>query len=125
MDKFDKQMEIVQDEGGRKVRRRPDFYNLDAIISVGYRVNSIKATNFRIWATQVLKEYMTKEVKGLCGCYIDEERSVIKVNDIDSADYPPVVPGLPEGAYHIYDYQFFYRNLQENVEKRVSVSVRK
>ena len=53
-------MEIVQNEGGRLVKRNPIFYNLDAIISVGYRVNSIKATNFRIWATSVLKEYMTK-----------------------------------------------------------------
>lgn len=35
--------------------------------------------------------------------------------------YPAVVPGLPEGAYHIYDYQFFYRNLQENVAERVSL----
>ncbi len=44
------------------------YYNLDAIISVGYRVNSIKATNFRIWATQILKEYMTK------GFVLDDER---------------------------------------------------
>lgn len=68
MKDFDKQMEIVQDEGGRKVKRMTDFYNLDAIISVGYRVNSIKATNFRIWATKVLKEYMTK------GFVLDDER---------------------------------------------------
>ncbi len=61
-------MEIVQNEGGRQVKRRPIFYNLDAIISVGYRVNSIKATNFRIWATKVLKEYMTK------GFVLDDER---------------------------------------------------
>ena len=53
-------MEIVQREGNRNVRRKPEFYNLDAIISVGYRVNSKKATRFRIWATTVLKEYMTK-----------------------------------------------------------------
>ncbi|WP_315500504.1 RhuM family protein [Capnocytophaga gingivalis] len=44
------------------------FYNLDAIISVGYRVNSRKATQFRIWATSVLKEYMTK------GFAMDDER---------------------------------------------------
>jgi hypothetical protein len=44
---------------------------------------------------------------------------VIKVTDIDAADYKPVVPGLPEGAYHVYDYQFFFRNLQDNVEKRL------
>ena len=53
-------METVQEEGNRNVKRIRDFYNLDAIISVGYRVNSRKATNFRIWATGILKEYMTK-----------------------------------------------------------------
>jgi hypothetical protein len=42
------------------VKRKTKFYNLDAIISVGYRVNSRKATHFRIWATGVLKEYMIK-----------------------------------------------------------------
>jgi hypothetical protein len=53
-------MEIVQSEGKRKVKRNVDFYNLDAIIAVGYRVNSKKATRFRQWATQTLKEYITK-----------------------------------------------------------------
>ena len=48
----------VRTEGKRQVRREIDIYNLDAIISVGYRVNSKKATNFRIWATRVLKQYM-------------------------------------------------------------------
>ncbi len=61
-------MEIVQFEGSRNVKRTLDFYNLDAIISVGYRVNSRKATNFRIWATSILKEYMTK------GFAMDDER---------------------------------------------------
>ncbi len=60
-----------------------------------------------------------KEVKGLCGCYIDKDRGVIKVTDVSPDDYPAVIPGLPEGAYHIYDYQFFFRNLQENVKNRV------
>ncbi|WP_418262949.1 virulence RhuM family protein [Flavobacterium faecale] len=53
-------MEIVQIEGSRKVTRKVDFYNLDMIISVGYRVNSAKATKFRIWATQRLKDYLVK-----------------------------------------------------------------
>ena len=53
-------MEIVQMEGNRKVKREPDFYNLDAIIAVGYRVNSKKATRFRQWATKTLKDYITK-----------------------------------------------------------------
>ncbi len=50
----------VQDEGQRKVTRDVEFYNLDAIISVGYRVNSAQATHFRIWATERLKEYIIK-----------------------------------------------------------------
>lgn len=61
-------MEIVQKEGNRKVKREQNFYNLDAIISVGYRVNSYRATQFRIWATSILKEYMIK------GFAMDDER---------------------------------------------------
>ena len=61
-------MEQVQDESGRVVRRETLFYNLDAIISVGYRVNSSRATHFRIWATKILKEYMTK------GFVLDDDR---------------------------------------------------
>lgn len=53
-------METVQAEGSRTVRRTVDHYNLDAIIAVGYRVNSKKATRFRQWATKTLKEYIQK-----------------------------------------------------------------
>ncbi len=53
-------MEIVQEEGKRRVNRSVDIYNLDMIISVGYRVNSGRATQFRIWATQRLKDYLIK-----------------------------------------------------------------
>ena len=53
-------METVQNEGGRTVIREQEFYNLDVIIAVGYRVNSVMATQFRIWATQVLKAYLLK-----------------------------------------------------------------
>ncbi len=53
-------MEIVQNESGREVKRNTEFYNLDAIIAVGYRVNSNRATQFRIWATAVLKEFIIK-----------------------------------------------------------------
>jgi hypothetical protein len=59
---------IVQTEGTRAVARELDFYNLDAIIGVGYRVNSREATQFRIWATQVLREYLIK------GFVLDDER---------------------------------------------------
>ncbi|GAA5818773.1 MAG: virulence RhuM family protein [Methanobrevibacter sp. CfCl-M3] len=51
---------IVQNEGNRSVKRKVNFYNLDAIIAVGYRVNSKQGTQFRIWATHILKDYMVK-----------------------------------------------------------------
>jgi hypothetical protein len=53
-------METVQTEGTRQISREVEFYNLDAVIAVGYRVNSIKATHFRIWATNTLREFMVK-----------------------------------------------------------------
>jgi hypothetical protein len=58
----------VRQEGARVVRRQVDFYNLDAILSVGYRVKSAVATRFRIWATQRLREYIVK------GFVLDDER---------------------------------------------------
>ena len=63
-----RKIRAVQQEGKRNVERELQFYNLDAIISVGYRVNSRRATQFRIWATSVLKEYMIK------GFAMDDER---------------------------------------------------
>ena len=53
-------METVQAEGGREISRDIEYYNLDAVIAVGYRVNSVKATHFRIWATNTLREFMVK-----------------------------------------------------------------
>ena len=64
-------MEITTQHGAladKTQHHEANFYNLDAIISVGYRVNSLKATKFRIWATQILKEYMQK------GFAMDDER---------------------------------------------------
>ena len=58
----------VQTEGSRKVNREIDYYNLDAVISVGYRVNSMRATQFRRWATQVLKQF------AITGYVIDRKR---------------------------------------------------
>ena len=63
---------------------------------------------------------VTREETGLCGCWLDESRGVVKVTDVDPEAYPAIVPGLPEGAYHVYDYQFFFRNLQENVALRTA-----
>jgi hypothetical protein len=59
---------VVQKEGNRSVKREIQAYNLDAIISVGYRINSIRGTQFRIWATNKLKEYIIK------GFVLDDER---------------------------------------------------
>ncbi|MCA4896185.1 MAG: virulence RhuM family protein [Cytophagales bacterium] len=61
-------LETVQQEGNRKVKRNVEFYNLDAIIAVGYRVNSHQATQFRIWATKTLREFIIK------GFVLDDER---------------------------------------------------
>lgn len=61
-------LEIVQDEGGRQVKRKVEFYNLHAILSVGYRVNSQRAIEFRKWANEVLEEYIIK------GFTMDDER---------------------------------------------------
>lgn len=80
-----KETVITRNEGGRTVRRKVKLYNLDAIISVGYRVNSKKATKFRIWATSVLKRYITS------GVAINEQRlkllaeqkAVKKLHDVE------------------------------------------
>lgn len=96
--------------------------------SQGYAINPL---NWRTDATPADKSEnlgacftngvgdITKEVPGLCGAYVDEGRSVVKVPDVDPSDYPALVPNLPEGAYHIYDYLLFYRNLQQNVSTRL------
>src|SRR3990172_6930374 len=63
-----KEILTVQDESGRKISRKLEYYNLDAIIAVGYRVNSHQATKFRIWATKTLKEFIVK------GFVLDDER---------------------------------------------------
>jgi hypothetical protein len=61
---------------------------------------------------------INKEIKNLTGAFIDPERGSLKVPDVDPDEYPPVLPVFKKGEYHIYDYMFFYRNLQENVKNR-------
>jgi len=61
-------LETVRQEGSRSVKRKLEYYNLDAIIAIGYRVNSYQATQFRIWATKTLKEFIIK------GFVLDDER---------------------------------------------------
>lgn len=75
-----RKIRAVQKEGNRNVNRKLDFYNLDAIISVGYRVNSKQATQFRIWATKTLKEFIIK------GFVLDDER-LKQGNQVFGKDY--------------------------------------
>jgi len=60
-----------------------------------------------------------EEVPALTGAYLDERRGALKVTDIDPAAYAPTIPILGQGEYHLYDYQFFYRNLEKNVQDRI------
>lgn len=69
---------VVQKEGARNVKRPKTFYNLDAIIAVGYRINSKKATQFRIWATNVLRQYLVN------GYVINEKRLSKKQEQIET-----------------------------------------
>ncbi len=62
---------------------------------------------------------IVNELPQLTGAYIDETRGALKVTDIISEEYPPVLSIFDSGVYHLYDYQFFYRNLQKNVSVRV------
>lgn len=107
------------------------------IIPEGTKALSINPLNWKTDSTAAAREEnagacftdyegnIVEEVPALCGCYIDMNRGVLKVTDILSEDYPAAIPGLPDGAYHVYDYQFFYRDLQENVEVRLNQYLKK
>ena len=101
------------------------------IVPEGTRALSINPLNWRTDSAPASKEEnlgacftdysgsIVRDAGALCGAYIDPARGVLKVTDVSPEDYPAVVTGLPEGAYHIYDYQFFFRNLRLNVQLRV------
>ncbi|WP_300727314.1 virulence protein RhuM/Fic/DOC family protein [uncultured Bacteroides sp.] len=98
----------VQEEGGRTVRRTIPYYNLDMIISVGYRVNSKNATQFRIWATSILKQYLIK------GYAINDQRlqqlgEVIRImkrtqNELDAKQVLSVVENYNTALSLLDDY---------------------
>jgi hypothetical protein len=83
---------IVQKEGKREVEREVDFYNLDVIISVGYRVNSKRGTQFRIWATKTLREHIIK------GYTINENRLLQTQNQLK--DLQETIALLQEKSKH-------------------------
>ena len=60
------------------------------------------------------------EIPALTGAYIDEKRGALKVTDVNPEDYPSSLDIFEDGVYHLYDYQFFYRNLQKNVQTRIN-----
>lgn len=100
------------------------------VVPEGTKALSINPLNWKTDSTLGTKEEnlgacftdfsgnIVSEEAALCGGYIDETRGVLKVTDVEAQDYPATAPYLPEGAYHVYDYQFFFRNLQENVKLR-------
>ena len=59
------------------------------------------------------------EIPHLTGAYIDSERGALKVTDVTPEEYPAGVELFEDGIYHLYDYQFFYRNIQKNVKVRI------
>lgn len=101
------------------------------MIPAGTRTLAINPLNWRIDSTPAGKEEnlgscftnydgeIEKEIKHLTGAYIDPERGALKVTDVSPEDYPAVLSIFEDGIYHLYDYQFFYRNLQENVGVRL------
>lgn len=77
-----------------------------------------KSLNMGACFTDYSGEIVT-EIDELTGAYIDSERGTLKVTDVNSEDYPAVLDIFEDGIYHLYDYQFFYRNLELNVQLRI------
>jgi hypothetical protein len=97
---------LVQEEGGRNVKRKVRFFNLDVIISVGYRVKSVRGTQFRIWANGVLKDYLLK------GYAIHHRMEILekKVNSLENKnnEFDLILnTNLPPNQGVFYDGQLF------------------
>ncbi len=102
------------------------------IIPAGTRTLAINPLNWKTDSTPAGKEEnigacftdydgnIVTEIKHLTGAYIDPVRGALKVTDVTPEEYPPALPIFDSGIYHIYDYQFFYRNLQENIGVRLN-----
>lgn len=106
--------------------------NASLMIPAGTRTLAINPLNWKTDGTPAAKEEnlgacftdyggnIVAEILQLTGAYIDAERGALKVTDVTPEEYPPVLPIFSDGVYHLYDYQFFYRNLQENVDVRLN-----
>lgn len=114
---------IVQKEGNREIQRNVEHYNLDMIISLGYRVNSIAATKFRQWATAVLKEYITNTY-AINIHKITEHRLALLENDVQTikSRLKQEVLEPKQGVFfdgQIFDAYVFISSLFKKAEKRV------
>lgn len=101
------------------------------LIPAGTKTLSINPLNWRTDSTPAGKEEnlgacftdyhgtILSEIPQLTGAYLDPERGALKVTDVTAEEYPPGLSLFADGVYHLYDYQFFYRNLQENVGVRL------
>lgn len=108
-----------------------EFINNSLMIPSGTKTLAINPLNWKTDGTAADKsedlgscftDYsgnITKEIKNLTGAYIDSTRGSLKVPNVSPKDYPPGLDMFEEGIYHLYDYQFFYRNLQKNVKTRL------
>ena len=106
------------------------------LIPAGTRSLAINPLNWRTDATPASRQEnpgacfpdysgeIVTEIPHLTGAYIDPVRGSLKVPDVSPADYPPGLSLFSEGVYHLYDYQFFYRSLQENVAVRLNAYLR-
>ena len=101
------------------------------MIPAGTRTLAINPLNWKTDGTPAGKEEnlgacftdyggtIVTEIPQLTGAYLDDARGALKITDVTPEEYPPVLPIFSDGVYHLYDYQFFYRNLQENVGVRL------
>ena len=102
------------------------------MIPSGTKTNAINPLNWKTDGTPADKSLnkgacftsysgeIKSEIVGLTGAYIDSTRGALKVTDVSAEDYPARLSIFEDGIYHLYDYQFFYRNLQENVAVRIA-----
>lgn len=111
--------------------------NDSLMIPSGTKTNAINPLNWKTDGTVADKSLnkgacftdydgnITKEIPSLTGAYIDSTRGSLKVTDVNPEDYPAGLDIFEDGIYHLYDYQFFYRNLQENVAVRIDAYLSK
>jgi hypothetical protein len=113
----------VQNEGGRNVERQIEYYNLDVIISVGYRVKSKEGTQFRIWATKILKDYLLKGYSLSKRINRIEENYHTLANKVDKIDLQISSQLLPkEGIFYdgqIFDAYVFVSDLIKSANKSI------